>query len=299
MAEGVSVIVPTYEAWPTLHRTLGAIVHDCRGLAVPWEVLVVDNESGADFLARAESFALDNPGVRLVPRTGLRGRHFQPGAARNIGIDLARYGTLIFLDADCVPAEPLIGTYHRWTQRHHDVVFIGHREFVDSTGIDPTVVAERRGVLDALERVPSTSNYSSPHERRMPELEALDEHPRPYDCMYACNMAMHRDCIGQHRFAMVFDGRWGYEDIELGYRLHKAGRSFRYLSDASVFHQEGASLSVADRVAGRLTNFAIAGQLIDEFEHYRRGSRRLGAAPVAEPPFPRELARYERCSSSP
>lgn len=279
-ASGVSVIIPSYEAWRSLHRTLSATVHDCRTLGEPWEVLVVDNESGNDFQARAESFVAANSGVRLIRRFGLQGRNFQPGAARNIGIDEARYESLIFLDADCVPAQKLISTYHWWTRQHHDVIFIGHREFIDPTGVDPNVVANCRAALAGLERVQSTSNYGSRVERRMPELKALAEHPRPYDCMYACNMAMHRDCLGDNRFATVFDGFWGYEDIELGYRLHKAGRSFQYLAAASVFHQEGASLSAMDRATGRAKNFAIAGEMIEGFVRYRYSIQRLGAAPV-------------------
>lgn len=279
---GVTVILPTYQAWPILRRTLAAVVAECRAYGGPWEVLAVDNESGAAFRAAAQDFAAMHPGLCFVFRADLGGRHFQPGAARNIGIDQARYPCLVFLDADCVPATGLIRGYADAVAGVRDTVFVGHRVFVDTTGLDPDLVAARRSILDRLPPVRSTSNYGLAVERRMPELLALAAHPRPYDVMYACNMAMHRDCIGAERFASVFDGRWGYEDIELGYRLHRAGRAFAYLPEAYVYHQEGGSLTPADRARGRRRNFTLAGQMIDGFAAYRHGIERAGAVPAPE-----------------
>jgi hypothetical protein len=100
--------------------------------------------------------------------------------------------------------------------------------------------------------VASVSNYGLAVDRRMEELLSLDSHPLPWDCMYVCNMAVHRDCLGDHRFNRVFDGYWGYEDIELGYRLHRAGLSFSYVPEAFAYHQENFSLSPKDRLEGQI-----------------------------------------------
>ncbi|GIH19638.1 glycosyltransferase family 2 protein [Rugosimonospora africana] len=282
MNDGVSVVVPTYEAWPVLHRTLAAVVADCDLLDVPYEVLAVDNESGPEFREQAGRFAQRHPQVRFIWREGLRGRHFQPGASRNIGIDQARYPCLVFLDADCIPGPDLIRAYRQATRADATTVFVGHRVFVAPSHVDPERIAADRRVLEALEPVASISNYGKTVERRLPELAALAGHPRPYDVMYACDMAMHRDCVGTLRFAPVFDGSWGYEDIELGYRLHRAGRRFAYLPEAYVYHQENGSLSAEERANGRRRNFAIAEDLIDDFAAYRRGIDRVGAVPTAE-----------------
>ena len=276
---GVSVIVPTFRSWPAVHRTLAAVIRDCRSSGSAWEVIVVDNDSGTEFVRRLDGYRAGVDGLTVIARTGLDGLNFQPGAARNAGIEAARHDCLIFLDADCIPGPGLIRAYRDRIQDDDRTIYIGHRHFVDTNGLDADMVAADRGLLAKLPPVPSTSNYGQPVERRMPELEQLDAHEKPFDCMYACNMAAHRRCIGSHRFDPVFDGCWGYEDIELGYRLHRAGRRFEYLPAAYVYHQEGASLLPEQRATGRQRNFAIAAGLIDDFAEYRSSIRRVGAVP--------------------
>jgi glycosyltransferase involved in cell wall biosynthesis len=279
---GVSVIIPVFDSWEVLHRSVAAVVYDCRAAGLPWELIMVDNDSGGEFIAQACRFVEANPEAALIRRTGLGGRNFQPGAARNLGIDHAKYGTLIFLDADCIPARHTIERYRAAVAEDRRTVFVGHREFVDAANLPAAEAAADRDVLERRERVGSASNYGERVERRMPELLALEQHDRPYDCMYACNMACHVSCLGDLRFDPVFDGRWGYEDIELGYRLHRAGRRFAYVPEAYVFHQESPWQANPERGSGRRENFLIAGERIPGFIDYRNAHSRAGASPLRD-----------------
>jgi GT2 family glycosyltransferase len=274
---GISIIVPTYESWPLLQRTLAVVAHDARTLGVPWEMILVDNESDPSLVADARRVVGD--GLRVHRRTGLDGVHFQPGAARNIGIEMAVYDHLIFLDSDCVPAADLLLRYWEGLHAHRDCVLLGHREFIDTRYLDPLEIVENRTVLERMPRIASASNYGRTEDRRLPELRVLEEHSRPYDCLYSCNFAIHRACLGSLRFDPVYDGHWGYEDIDLGYRLHRAGRSFRYVPDAHVYHQEGGPISARQRLVGRNRNFAVLAQRIPGFRSYRAGSSRPAAFP--------------------
>ena len=275
---GGSIIIPTHEDWPSLERTLAATVHDCRQLPHRWEVIVVDNESGPAWIARFRQAFGGDERIRLIRRTGLGGRHFQPGAARNAGIDAARHDWLVFLDSDCIPASALVRVYWRACEASRHTVFIGHRRFVESAPSTTAAVVHRRDALSGLPPVRSRSNYGDCVDRRLPELWRLATHVRPYDCLYACNFAMHRDCLGDLRFDPVFDGHWGYEDIELGHRLHGAGRRFAYLPDALVYHQEAAR-AFPSRCDDRLRNFELAASLIPGFLEHRLRSARVGALP--------------------
>jgi len=87
----VSVVIPTHDRWPLLHRHALRSALSQRGVGV--EVIVVDNGSTDGTLDRLS--ALDD--ARIVPL-----RREEPGtaAARNAGIRLARGRWIAFLDDD-------------------------------------------------------------------------------------------------------------------------------------------------------------------------------------------------------
>jgi glycosyltransferase involved in cell wall biosynthesis len=276
---GVSIIIPTYESLDLLHRTVATTLLECQSAGGDWEVIAVDNESREELTDRLRTITAEAGSLRVIRRTGLGGRHFQPGAARNIGIAIARFDVLIFLDADCLPTPGLVRRYRALASRFRGTVFLGHRVFVDASGLSGVRPAEDRRLLSCAPPVASRSNYGQSIDRRIAELRALEEHPCPYNCLHSCNFALHRACLGAERFDPVFDGYWGYEDIELGYRLFRNGRSFRYVPQAFVYHQEGGTLSDQDRMTGRERNFWIAAQRIPGFLNYRRESRRIESVP--------------------
>jgi GT2 family glycosyltransferase len=274
---GTTIIIPSYEGWPLLHRTLAAVLHDVRSDAIPWQVIVADNGSRREHRQRIRALARPDEPFEVIRCDPRPGRPFQPGAARNAGIERARYEALVFLDADCVPAQGLLERYHRLVAAFPGTVFLGHRVFVDASRLTPEQIGGERPALEALPRVASRSNYGQPVDRRLGELQALDRHPRPYDCLFGCNFALHRDCLGALRFDSAYDGYWGYEDIDLGYRLHRAGRQFRYVPEARVFHQESSDLGDAERADGRRRNIRVLERRVPGFTAYRAASGRIGS----------------------
>ncbi|MBB3891671.1 glycosyltransferase involved in cell wall biosynthesis [Phenylobacterium haematophilum] len=88
----VSVVVPAYNATATLAETLRSAL---RQTHADLEVIVVDDGSKDGTRALAESFAAEDPRVRVIskPNGGV-------AAARNAGIDAARGDFIAPLDAD-------------------------------------------------------------------------------------------------------------------------------------------------------------------------------------------------------
>ena len=153
-------------------------------------------------------------------------------------------------------------------------MLLGHREFVDASPFGAEELAGDRRALEGADRVPSESNYGLVEDRRLPELRDLASHPRPYDCLFGCNFAIRRETLGELRFRDAYDGHWGYEDIDLGYRLHRRGAPFRYVPEAFVYHQEGGELTENDRQAGRSRNFPILAATVPGFADYRAQASR-------------------------
>ena len=56
-----------------------------------------------------------------------------------------------------------------------------------------------------------------------------------YHHFYTSSVVVHSDILADNRFINSFEG-WGFEDIELGYRLYKSGLKLVFISDLCVYH---------------------------------------------------------------
>ncbi len=91
LAQGISVIIPTFNAEGTVEKALRSVL--AQDLA-PSEILVVDDASTDGTLACVR--AVGDERIRMVKLKDNVG----PGAARNVGLELARGEFVAFLDAD-------------------------------------------------------------------------------------------------------------------------------------------------------------------------------------------------------
>lgn len=128
---GLTIVVPAYneaEALPHTHAKLTAFARklkETRGLAV--EILYVDDGSRDGTAVVAEGLKPDGADVQVLTFS----RNFGKEAALLAGLDNARYGAVIFMDADgqhpTSVAEDLVS---RWLDEGYDVVFTykAHRQ---------------------------------------------------------------------------------------------------------------------------------------------------------------------------
>lgn len=93
----VSVVIPCLNASMHVGQALEGLADQV--LDEPWEVVIVDNGSTDDTFTIAEGFA-DRVSLKLVRATAVAGQWY----ARNIGVAAARGDSVVFLDADDVPA---------------------------------------------------------------------------------------------------------------------------------------------------------------------------------------------------
>jgi glycosyltransferase involved in cell wall biosynthesis len=128
---GLSIIVPVYNeaaGLPDLHARLAAVARDLRrerGLAN--EIVYVDDGSRDDSLAVARRLPADGVDVQVISLS----RNFGKEAALLAGLDHARHGALLFMDADGQHPPTLIATLvGHWLDDGYDVVYTAkaHRD---------------------------------------------------------------------------------------------------------------------------------------------------------------------------
>lgn len=247
----ISVVVPTYNRLDTLRYVIPALIAQDAG-AGTFEVIVADSNSTdgtAEYLAGVAAAA---PHVRHLP-----GPYTGRAGARNAGIEAARAPIVLFTDADII-ASPDLLTRH--LARHGDGVpkaVVGCELQVDTY----------EQYLERRDRPETRRPLHPPTRTRLSWLYFLTGN--------ASARKADLDRVG--RFDEDFTG-YGHEDLELGYRLQKAGLPIVYAADAVNYHWHPVPF---DQQQGRLE---LAGRSTVRFfrKHPSFAVRlRLGMTPLS------------------
>lgn len=215
----VDIVIPAYNAGDVLPRVLADLARqprlaDCR-------VIAVDDGSTDDtaaVLARASGLPL----VIIAQPNGGR------AAARNAGLRAATAETVLFLDADIVPGE-------RWLARHLEAQRA--RPGVVMGPIAQADGGEGEARPDGLYDLADVFHRHAGGDRLA------------WVCVTAASLSAPRQAVIA---AGGFDERfsaWGPEDLELAFRLARAGLPVRGLGGAPSLHLRPRRGAPLDRAA--------------------------------------------------
>jgi glycosyltransferase involved in cell wall biosynthesis len=210
----LSVVIPARNAGATLHRAVLALQAQ-EAAPGTFEVVVVDDGSTDGSCDALEGLAGPVP-VRVV-RQPPRGR----AAARNCGAREARGGVLLFLDADMLAAPGLV--------RAH----LAHHAARPGLGVQGRLATDPASLTTFFMRATHRVALDTTRRRR----EGLS----PYHVVTR-NFSI--DVTAFHRaggFDEAFHG-YGWEDIELAYRLVRTGVALRYEPAALAYHHHVQTL---------------------------------------------------------
>jgi GT2 family glycosyltransferase len=203
----LTVVIPVHDGGRDLGRCLrGLRASTCND----FELVVVDDGSTDDSGAVAASF-----GARVVRHDRPRG----PAAARNAGAEAATTPLVFFLDADVVPhADTLARALDRFAADPDlDALFGSY----DADPTAPGVVSQFRNLL-----------HHYVHQQG-----AFAGGIRPVRTFWTGCGAIRRDVfLGLGGFDPLLYRRPAIEDIELGYRLTRAGHKIVLARDVQVTH---------------------------------------------------------------
>ncbi|MEC4888428.1 MAG: glycosyltransferase family A protein [Nitrospira sp.] len=194
----ISVIVPVYNGGWCLAQCLEGIRQSSYQY---YELIVVDNGSTDDSVAIAQAY-----GAVVAHCPGPSG----PGAARNVGVHLAKGRILLFVDADVVV--------------HDDVL----DRVADRFGADPDLAA----VFGSYDDRPAAQNFLSQYKNLLHHFVHQQAKSQATTFWAGCG-AIRKDVFVK---AGGFDQEKyptpSIEDIELGGRLHRQG--YRICLDKAI-----------------------------------------------------------------
>jgi len=230
----VSVIIPTYKRKRILELVLKSLdlqTYDTE----KYEVIVVD-DGGSDGTGEMVEQLAGKVRFKLS-YFWQEDKGFRAAAARNLGLNHAKGELIIFLDSDVVVVPEFIEEHVMAHTEHEDAVVIGYV----SAHITGTLQDREYG-LDEVKR------YLKDHKNRLPLVpefretiyeecdDNLNNHKAPWHALYTNNVSVKRENLNAvGGFDEKFVG-WGYEDIELGYRLYCKGVPFSLHRNALGYH---------------------------------------------------------------
>jgi len=226
----VTIAIPTYNRAETLRDTLRAY-HRQTGDHRILEILVIDD--GSTDHTRSVVAECAEADSRLHYRhqsnSGL-------AAARNHAIHEARGELILFGDDDIVPSAQLTAEHVAWHDAHPE-------EHFGVLGFVPWLPAVRPTPFmkwSALYGPQFNFGYFTPGK-------ALD-----FQFGYFCNTSVCASFLRKHGVFSEAFRTYGYEDIELSYRLSKSGYRLLYNPAACGFHNKFETLNDAIRRVEKL-----------------------------------------------
>lgn len=214
-----TIIIPTHNRREILRKAIAGYQAQ-SALEKISELIVVDDGSTDS----TSSVVAELSARSRVPIQYLRQENRGPAAARNAGIRAAAGAQILFTDDDIIPGPDLVAEHARW-----------HSKFPDKE----TAVLGRVTWSPNLRLTPFMRWYGLEALFAYAEIEGKTE--VTYRHFYTCNISLKSDFLRRNG---GFDEDFkvaAWEDIELGFRLSKAGMSLMYNTAAIAYHEQMTS----------------------------------------------------------
>jgi len=217
----MTVVIPTYNRWPFLVETLSALAGQS---CTTFDVVVVDDGSTDGTHELLEAWRASHKGQ--LDLTVLHQANAKQGRARNLGVQHARGELVLFLGDDIVPDRDCVAEH-----------FAAHNTEGERCAVIGFIdwQRERVKVTPFLEFVNlDGAQFSFSHFKDGAEV--------PFTNLYTSNVSLPRELLGDNPFNERFT-TYGWEDIDLGWRLSRSGLPIIYRRSASARHAHPTDLS--------------------------------------------------------
>ncbi len=216
MPTPLSVVLATYNRRPILDRTLDALAGQTQR---DFRTVVVDDGSSDDTwqYLQARAGGARGPALEIAHQ-----QNQGPGQARNRALRLVEQGLVLFLGDDVIPRPSFVAEHRAGHDGTPDVAppraIVGFTDWCRS----------RMRVTPLLEMI-NQEGHQFGYAHMTPG-EVV-----PFTCFYTSNVSLPREILGDDPFDPSFAG-YGWEDVELGYRLSRQGLEIYYHPAAAAEH---------------------------------------------------------------
>lgn len=226
----LSVVIVNYQTFELTRDTVNSVL----GYDYPFsvEVVVVDNASGDDSLARLKDYFKDD--VTFIASGENRGF----AAGNNLALKDLISDYVLLLNSDTIVWENTLENIYNYMENHPDVGACGCRVRLESGELDKACKRTFPNVKNSFFRlfhIPTKSKDDNYNLTNLPDDEVYE-----IDCLTGAFMFMRNDALKQAGLLDETFFMYG-EDIDLCYRIKHAGWKIVYYGKSSITHLKGAS----------------------------------------------------------
>ena len=226
----LSIVIVNYRTFELTRDAINSILNYSHPFT--YEIIVVDNASGDDSLAKLKDCFKDR--VRFIESDENRG--FAAGnnlALREMGGDYA-----LLLNSDTVIWQDTLESVYEYMEAHGDVGACGCRVRLESDELDKACKRTFPNVKNSFFRLFHIPNRSKDDNYNLTDLP--DDGVYEIDCLTGAFMFMRRETLDEVGLLDETFFMYG-EDIDLCYRIKQAGWKIVYYGKSSITHFKGAS----------------------------------------------------------
>ena len=221
--EGISVIIPSFNRVKFLYSTLLCILNQ-KDCPCDYEVIVIDSGNDETQIL-VQSFQKVFPNkIKYKKIKKCKNRSL----LRNVGAKDASYNILCFLDNDILTPPNFIKLHYNEHQSEDSLVLMGARKSLTDFDIEKLGEHTLKENFNILDDLPWYND------------ERLDQNIgiQPWRFVFSHTLSMRKSDFEKVRgFDKYFGENWGYEDLELGFKLMNQGCKFKLLKDSFTYHQ--------------------------------------------------------------
>ncbi len=202
-----TIIIPTYNRAKILKKCLDALKEQTFK---DFEIIIVDDGSTDETMEVIKK--TKELKIKYIYQT-----HSQQGTARNKGLLKAKGKYIFFIGDDIIPKEDWIEEHLKYHKRSKNMAVLGLTLWSKDI--------KKNDFMDYLAPNGPQFNYG----------KIKNENNCGWDFFWTSNISIEKINLRNERFDENFKG-WGYEDLELGYRLGKKGTKIHFNPNAIAYH---------------------------------------------------------------
>lgn len=226
----LSVVIVNYQTFELTKNTINSILK--YDYPFSYEILVVDNASADDSLARLEDYFKSK--VTFIASDENNG--FAAGNNQALRKATGKYQLL--LNSDTIVWQDCLEKIYYYMEKHTDVGACGCRVLLEDGQLDKACKRTFPNVKNSFFRlfhIPTNSKDDNYNLTDLPDDEIYE-----IDCLTGAFMFMRKDALDDVGLLDETFFMYG-EDIDLCYRIKKGGWKIVYYGEAEITHLKGAS----------------------------------------------------------